>query len=92
MLAGLEKFHCNKKIQAKKDAEIAEQKRIQKLEIEKQKEAEKLAKAPIKKQLTVWIDSFSISESPIANNEIAKNIESKFNDFKNWAKKQTENI
>ena len=57
----------------------------------KTKEAEKLAKAPIKKQLNVWVNSFEINLKPIEN-EISKEIEEKFNAFKNWALKQIENI
>jgi hypothetical protein len=57
-------------------------------EIEKQRiEAEKLAKAPIQKQLTAWVDGFEIANAPI-DNEVSKDIQAKFNAFKAWAKTQ----
>jgi len=57
-------------------------------EIEKQRiEAEKLAKAPIQKQLNVWVDGFEIPTAPI-DNEVSKDIQAKFNAFKVWAKTQ----
>ena len=57
-------------------------------EIEKQRiEAEKLAKAPIQKQLNAWVDSFEIANAPI-DNEVSKDIQVKFNAFKAWAKTQ----
>ena len=58
------------------------------------KEADKLAKAPIKKQLTVWVDSFSINlpNGELLNNETALRIETKFDAFKKWAKSEIENI
>ena len=53
--------------------------------------AEKLAKAPIKKQLSVWVESF---ELPILalENETALSIKNKFEAFKNWANKEIENL
>ncbi len=59
--------------------------------IAKQKEAEILAKAPIKKRLTVWVDSFEINRTFIEHQK-ATEIISKFESFKNWAKKEIENI
>jgi hypothetical protein len=57
------------------------------------KEAAKLAKAPVKKQLNVWIDSIT-TEIPtaIADDETAKLIYEKFESFKNWAKQQIDSI
>ena len=55
------------------------------------KEAEKLAKAPIKKQLKVWVDSFSIPAAP-TENEKTKDILAKFYAFKKWAESQIELI
>jgi len=54
-------------------------------------EAEKLAKAPIKKQLTAWVNSFQV---PAANIEHEKKvlIEEKFNRFLEWAKSEINNI
>lgn len=87
-----EKADLEEKIRLQKEAELKAHKEKEAAELAAKKEAEKLAKAPIKKQLEVWIDSFSIPAIPITDNDIAKDIASKFNDFKNWAKKQTENI
>lgn len=86
-------------IQAKLDAE---KKRIEDAEKEAERvrveaerlaklEAEKLAKAPIKKQLTNWVDSFSIAK-PTIENETTIQIEQKFEAFRNWAKELIKTI
>jgi membrane protein involved in colicin uptake len=78
-------------LKAKKDAEIkAENERIALLEQQK-KEAEKLAKAPIKEQLTKWVESFE-TKSPIVDNEISKEIIEKFESFKKWSLTQIEKL
>ncbi len=78
-------------LQAKKDAEIkAENERKAKEEADK-KEAEKLAKAPIKKQLSIWVDSFQLPASNV-DNEVSKSIIEKFNAFKNWSKSEIEKL
>jgi len=71
-------------LQAKKDAEAkAEKERL--AEIERQrKEAEKLAKAPVKKQLSSWVNSFEIPSTSIENDK-AELIKAKFEAFKRWA-------
>ena len=73
-------------MKAQKDKEAAE--------LAAKKEAEKLAKAPIKKQAEIWIESFSIPQTPqvLVGNIFASEIEEKFNSFKKWAKNQIENI
>jgi len=55
------------------------------------KEAQKLSKAPIKKQLDVWIESFTAPDISI-DNEKTKLILSKFEGFKQWAKKEVEGM
>lgn len=55
------------------------------------KDAEKLAKAPIKKQLNVWIESFTAPEISISN-EKTKSILEKFEGFKQWAKREVEGM
>ena len=67
-------------------AKIEREKAEQVLLIEKQRiENEiKAQKAPLKIKMKNWVTSFSISESPIEN-EVTKEIESKFTAFKNWA-------
>lgn len=78
-------------LQAKKDAEIkAENDRIAKEKAEKL-EAEKLAKAPIKKQLSVWVESFSIPALGV-DNETSKEIKEKFEAFKKWSLTQVNNL
>jgi len=70
---------------AKKDAEI---KAAAELKAKQQAEA-KAAKAPIKKQLNIWVDSFSLGK-PISQNETTIEIEEKFEAFKKWAKSKIE--
>lgn len=53
------------------------------------KDAEKLAKEPIKKQMSVWVSSFSIPENEISNETKSAIIE-KFEAFKKWAESQIE--
>lgn len=78
-------------LQAKKDAEAkAEAERLAEIERQK-KEADKLAKAPIKKQLSLWVDGFTISEINVDNDK-KKLILEKFEAFKKWAKSEIETI
>lgn len=94
------------KIQAEKDAEIKKQREAkEKLEaelkakkdaeekavLEAKKEAEKLAKAPIKNQLSVWVNSFDIPATNV-DNEVSKEIKGKFEAFKKWSITQIENL
>lgn len=67
----------------RKENERIERERLAKIEADK-KEAEKLAKAPIKKQLLAWVNDFSIPSTNV-NNEVSKEIQSKFGAFKKWA-------
>lgn len=78
-------------IKAKKEAEAeAERQRQIKIQAEK-KEAEKLAKAPIKDKLNVWVDAFNLPETSV-DNETTKVIIEKFEAFKNWSKTQIQNL
>jgi hypothetical protein len=54
-------------------------------------DAPKTAKAPIKKQLGIWVDSFELPVFPTQHDK-ADEITAKFEAFKNWAKSQVENI
>lgn len=76
---------------ARKDAEKAESDRKAKEEEEKRKEAERLAKAPIKEKLTKWVDSFELPETTVDNN-VSKEIISKFEAFKKWSINQIKNL
>jgi colicin import membrane protein len=86
-------------IQAFKDAEIKklndEKVKIENERLAKIKSDEKsallAAKAPIKKQLTIWVDSFNHGLQPVEN-EKTKNILLKFEAFKKWAKNEIELI
>lgn len=85
------RLKAEKELQAKKDAEIkAENERLAKIESDK-KSALLAAKAPVKKQLSVWVESF---ELPIINieNETSKEIKSKFEAFKLWSINQINNL
>lgn len=75
-------------LQAEKDKQakiLAEQ---QAAEAKAAKEAEKLAKAPVKKQLSAWVTSFQIPTT--IEHETANGITAKFNAFKVWAAQQVE--
>ena len=78
-------------LQAKKDAEVkAEKERLAEV-ARKAKEDEKLAKAPIKKQLIVWVEDFKIAELNLEN-EKKTLILQKFEAFKKRAKSEIESI
>jgi len=78
-------------LQAKRDAEIKAETERMRIELEAQVEADKNAKAPIKKQLSIWVDSFSIGKINVEN-EKKTLIEEKFEKFKKWAKNEIESI
>ncbi|MCR9064729.1 MAG: hypothetical protein NXI00_12225 [Cytophagales bacterium] len=76
-------------LKAKKEAEeIAEAERQAKAEAER-KIAEKKAKAPVKKQLSLWVESFTIPEIDLKN-EKKEIIKQRFEQFKNWAQSEIE--
>lgn len=75
-----EKSKLEAELKAKKDAEL---KAIQ--------EAEKLKKAPIKDQMTKWIDDLIVPEINIEN-EVKDEILNKFESFKSWAKTKINNL
>ena len=53
--------------------------------------SKKNAKAPIKKQLSIWVDGFLIAEINVENEKKAL-IKEKFEAFKKWAKNEIESI
>lgn len=77
-----------KAIKEAEEKRLAEEKRKQ---LEAKKEAERLAKAPIKEKLTNWVDSFELPETSV-NNEVSKEIQSKFQAFKKWSINQIKNL
>lgn len=60
-------------------------------EIAEKEEAERLAKAPIKEQMTLWISSFTIPDSSCSNATV-DSIKDKFEAFKKWALAQVESL
>ena len=91
-----EKAEAERKIEAdKKDAEIAKLKAEKEKEpkelIAKDKEAKELAKAPVKKQLSVWVNSFELPNTEVEN-ELSKEIKDKFEAFKKWSLTQINNL
>ena len=87
-----EKARLEAQLRAQKEAEERAEYEKRIAAEKAQKEADKLAKAPVKKQLSVWVNSFIIPNVPIENNDVADNINSKFNAFKNWALEQIEKL
>jgi len=80
-----------RQIEAKRQAEIKAKNDKKEAELKALKEAEKLAKAPIKKQMNIWIDSFTYGLQPI-DNEVSKDILQRFEGFKKWAKSEIEKL
>lgn len=76
----------------KKEKEFREAQRLKQLEEEKaRKEAVKLAKAPLKKRLAMWVADCDLAEIDIET-EVTKEIRSKLLSFKAWALNQIENM
>ena len=80
-----------KELQEKKDAEIKEENERLALLEQQKKESEKLAKAPIKKQLEQWVNSFELPTTNI-DNELSIEIKNKFDAFKKWSINQINNL
>jgi len=87
------------RLQATKESEDrAERTRLQGIENDRSakeaqdaKNAEKLAKAPVKKQFQAWIKSMTLENAPV-DNELSSEILKKFEGFKEWAKKEVEKL
>lgn len=60
-------------------------------QIKGEREAEELAKAPIKEQLLQWVNMFEIPLPKVAN-ETSLEIAKKFNAFKEWSIKEIEKL
>jgi len=87
----IERERVEAELKAKRDSEIkAENARLEAERLEKI-EADKLAKAPIKNQLNLWVDSFTYGIPP-NDNEATKLIIEKFEAFKKWAKSEINNL
>lgn len=84
-----EKLEAEIKAKQLKEAEETGKKNAEILKAKK--EAEALAKAPIKEQLNIWVNCFELPPITI-DNEVSKDIESKFEAFKKWAKGEIEKM
>ena len=79
---------------ARKDADakvLADQKAKVDAELQAKRDAEAFAKAPIKTQLTLWVDLFVAPQTSIANEKTALILE-KFQAFKKWAKNEVDSM
>lgn len=86
-----EKAALEAELQAKKEAEAKALKEAAEKAEKERIEAEKLAKAPIKKQMSVWVNSFELPTTEIQNEKVDL-IKQKFESFKNWSLKQIEGL
>jgi colicin import membrane protein len=86
-----EKVRIEKELQDKKDAEIRAENQRKEVERLAKIETDKLAKAPIKNQLLVWVETFELPQLK-SDNEKATQIKARFESFKKWAKTEIETI
>ena len=86
-----EKAALEAELQAKKEAEAKALKEAAEKAEKERIEAEKLAKAPIKKQMSVWVNSFELPTTVIQNEKVDL-IKQKFEAFKNWSLKEIEGL
>ncbi|MXV39376.1 hypothetical protein GO491_11925 [Flavobacteriaceae bacterium Ap0902] len=78
-------------LKAKQEAEAKAEKERKAKEAKAKAEAEKRKKAPIQRQLKLWVNEFKAPEVPVKN-EKADLILEKFNAFKKWAENEIENL
>lgn len=81
------------KMKAEADAKLKAEQEARAKEENAKKEAEKLAKTPIKNQLTAWVETFQ-NEIPehLKDDVVANDIITKFWAFKSWAKSEIDKI
>jgi hypothetical protein len=85
------RLRAEKALQIKKDAEAKQEKERLETEEKAKAEAIKLAKVPIKKQLSTWVESFELP--PFATeNKTSEDIFEKFEAFKKWSTTQVNNL
>ena len=82
-----EKAKLEAELKAKRDAELKAENERKEAELKAKEEAEAKRKAPIKDQMSAWIDNLTIPEISIEN-EVKDDIILKFESFKKWAKKE----
>jgi hypothetical protein len=85
------KVKLQSELQAKKDAERKAQEEARQKELNAKQESDRLAKAPIKQQLSSWVDGFSLPTLTLKH-QTKQEIQEKFNAFKKWAYGQINNI
>ena len=86
-----EKAALEAELQAKKEAEAKALKELAEKAEKERIEVEKLAKAPIKKQMSAWVNSFELPTTKIQNEKVDL-IKQKFESFKNWSLKEIEGL
>ena len=86
-----ERAKIEAELKAIKEAEIKVKNEKENAEKIALKDAENLAKAPLKRQLSVWVDSFCLPDTSVES-EKKELIKDKFESFKSWAKSQIETI
>ena len=86
-----EKAALEAELQAKKEAEAKALKELAEKAEKERIEVEKLAKAPIKKQMSAWVNSFELPTTKIQNEKVDL-IKQKFEAFKNWSLKEIEGL
>lgn len=100
-----EKIRIEKEKSDKLQKELDDKKAAEKLEIDKKnaeiekqkKDDEKLAKAPVKDKITIWVDSFKCSDLDMKGFtkqqiNLVDEIIGKFGGFKKWAKSEIEKL
>lgn len=89
----VEKAKLQAEIRAKEEAEEKEAEEKRAAELKVKIDAEKSAKAPKKEKLTKWVDGLVIDiPSGLEKDQVVIEITSKFDLFKNWAKKEIEKL
>lgn len=78
-------------LKAEREAKIKAEQEKKAEEDRLRKEQEEFRKAPVKKQLQKWVDSFELPNTDV-DNETSKIIKVKFDAFKKWSKEQINNI
>lgn len=79
----------------REELEEAERQRVAKEKAEAKTKAEaaaKAAKAPVKKRLNAWVDSFDLPALPGEEHAVATHIRDKFDAFHAWARKEVDAI
>lgn len=82
-----ERERVEAELKAERERKEAEEKAKREAEEKARLETAKAAKAPIKKRMSLWVDSFSLPEIDVEN-DTKKSIIEKFEAFKKWSNEQ----